>query len=106
MKNELSQEFNSLKEALEIMPKNNKKNKAKYLEYINDKLETYQSLEKNILKEINIRANKIYKSCQEKHSKYSHKVSFPKQAYIQSFQWLIKKYKAYNTDNKRCKCHK
>lgn len=62
MKNELSQEFNSLKEALEIMPKNNKKNKAKYLEYINDKLETYQSLEKNILKEINIRANKIYNS--------------------------------------------
>ena len=62
MKNELSQEFNSLKEALEIMPKNNKKNKTKYLKYINDKLEKYQSLEKNILKEINIRTNKIYNS--------------------------------------------
>ncbi len=62
MKNELNQEFNSLKETLEIMPKNNKKNKAKYLEYLNDKLEHYQSLEKDILKEINIRANKFYES--------------------------------------------
>lgn len=31
MKNELSQEFNSLKEALEIMPKNNKKKQNKIL---------------------------------------------------------------------------
>ena len=62
MKNELSKEFNFLKETLEIMPKNNKKNKAKYLEYLNDKLEHYQSLEKDVLKEINIRANKFYES--------------------------------------------
>ena len=56
---ELNNKITSTKEVLSNMPKNNKKNKIKYLEYLSNLIEEYSNLKKELDKEINIRQDKI-----------------------------------------------
>lgn len=60
MKDNLINEINSLKEVIETMPLNNKKNKFKYFNYLKENKDKYQVLLNNIEKEIKTRYNKLY----------------------------------------------
>ena len=48
---DFNKEIESIKEVLSNMPQNNKKNKSKYLDYINDNIKIYSENEENIIKE-------------------------------------------------------
>ena len=60
MVNDLKDEFVSLVEVLEIMPKNNKKNRVKYFEYIDDKIDIYMKKKEIVLDEIKRRYCDLY----------------------------------------------
>lgn len=60
MVNDLKNEFVSLVEVLEIMPKNNKKNRVKYFEYIDDKIDIYMKKKEIVLDEIKRRYCDLY----------------------------------------------
>lgn len=59
MLEELNNKINSIKEVLSNMPKNNKKNKVKYVEYLSKLLEEYDKLSQELEKEIMSRQGKI-----------------------------------------------
>ena len=59
MTEELNNRINSIKEVLSNMPKNNKKNKLKYIEYLSNILKEYQQQIQELEKEIKARQDKI-----------------------------------------------
>ena len=59
MKEEFLKREEAIKEVISNMPLTNKKNKDKYIEYINEQLTIFSSEKENIVKEIRERVNKI-----------------------------------------------
>ena len=59
MTEQLNEKINSVKEVLSNMPKNNKKNKVKYMEYLSNLIKEYQQLIQELKNEIKCRQDKI-----------------------------------------------